>query len=206
MFEQVSNCKWRKFSAVFQAETVINYIYLEFSKGTSVFGNGSILIDDFKLDFLEAFPQQNLAYAYGEEIFLEAAIAGDHYNWQIGDVFLEDDSSFQNLTITENITVDLTYWSEDSCLIVESFVIYVKPTIPNIITPNDNDNINDVFFITGLVETGELFVLNRWGQTMYSSPDYQNNWSPQNLDDGVYFYSLYLKESARYFYGFLTIL
>lgn len=204
-FEQVSNCKWRKFSAVFQTLTEINYIYLEFSKGNSGFENGSILIDDFKLDYLVPYPEQNLAFAYGEEVLLQATVPGNYFNWQIGDIFLENDSSFQYLTITENVYIELSYWSEDSCFVTETFMIYVQPTIPNIITPNDNNNVNDIFFISGLVETGELIILNRWGETMYSSPDYQNDWEPQNLVSGVYFYRLYLKESKRYFVGFLTV-
>src|SRR5688572_15825418 len=36
-FKQVSNCRWKQFYAVFQAHETINYIYLEFSKGTSDF-------------------------------------------------------------------------------------------------------------------------------------------------------------------------
>jgi len=204
-FEEVKNCKWRKYSAVFQAWTEINYVYLEFSKGYSIFLNGSILIDHFVLDFLDPYPQQNLSYAYGEDITLQAIIPGNYFTWQIGDVYLENDSSFQHLTITENIFVDLNYWSDDSCLVFESYMLYVQPTIPNIITPNDNNSINDIFFIKGLIETAELSILNRWGETLFLSSDYQNDWEPHDLISGVYFYGLHLKESDRYFYGFLTI-
>jgi hypothetical protein len=31
-------------------------------------------------------------------------------------------------------------------------------------------------------------VLNRWGESVYRSPSYQNSWSPSELPVGVYYY------------------
>jgi gliding motility-associated-like protein len=204
-FEQVSNCHWKKYMAVFQAQSTINYIYLEFARGASPFQNGSILIDDMKLDFLNPLPQQNLSFAYLDEITLHASLPGDHFNWQIGEMQYNDDSSFHHLVIDENVLIKLNYLTADGCLVFETFMIYIRPTIPNIITPNDQDGINDIFYIYGLVEKSSLNIVNRWGKTVYFSGNYQNDWSPQNLVSGVYFYSLYLHESRRSFQGFVTV-
>lgn len=205
-FEQVNNCKWRKFVAVFQAHETINYIYLEFYRGSSPHNNGSILIDNFYLNYLEPFETEILSFGYGETTIIQASVEGSNFNWQIDDIYLENDSSFQIITMNQNTNIAFTYWSEDSCLISESYLLYVKPAIPNIFTPNNKDGINDVFFIKGLIETTSLFIVNRWGETVYENSNYQNDWSPIGLEDGVYFYSLRLHETNRIFDGFVTLL
>ena len=204
-FEQVANCKWRKYTSIFQANEPINYIYLEFLRGSSAFPNGSILIDNFYLNYLEPFETQVLSYAYGESAIIQATVSGSQFNWQIDETFLENDSSYQIISMNQNTTIELTYWSEDSCLVTEYFILQVKPSIPNIITPNNNDGINDIFYIKGLIETTTLFITNRWGETVYQNSNYQNDWIPTNLVNGVYFYSLRLQETGRIFDGFVTI-
>ena len=67
-------------------------------------------------------------------------------------------------------------------------------TIPNVITPN-SDGLNDLFEIENLPENTELIVLNRWGNAVFSSSNYQNNWDGKNtsgkdLVDGVYYYKI----------------
>ena len=67
-------------------------------------------------------------------------------------------------------------------------------TIPNVITPN-SDGLNDLFEIENLPENTELIILNRWGNAVFSSSNYQNNWDGKNtsgkdLVDGVYYYKI----------------
>jgi gliding motility-associated-like protein len=66
---------------------------------------------------------------------------------------------------------------------------------PNVITPN-NDGINDFFVLKNLEDYDrlELQVFNRWGNLIYESDDYQNDWNGLNLNseqitEGVYFYT-----------------
>jgi gliding motility-associated-like protein len=62
--------------------------------------------------------------------------------------------------------------------------------IPNIFTPN-NDGYNDTFYIRNLPASGaDLIVSNRWGNQVFSSSDYQNEWDGANQADGVYYYRL----------------
>lgn len=49
------------------------------------------------------------------------------------------------------------------------------------------------------------YVLNRWGNVVFTENDYQNNWSPHDLTAGVYFYRLDLKDSGRIFQGMFYI-
>jgi gliding motility-associated-like protein len=64
---------------------------------------------------------------------------------------------------------------------------------PNVISANE-DGINDFFEIDNLPENTEVIILNRWGNVVFSSANYQNNWegkdnSGRALVDGVYTYT-----------------
>jgi gliding motility-associated-like protein len=61
--------------------------------------------------------------------------------------------------------------------------------IPNIFTPN-GDGFNEEFKIRNLPSKAQLMITNRWGKEIYSSKDYQNNWTGEGTSDGVYFYKL----------------
>jgi gliding motility-associated-like protein len=61
--------------------------------------------------------------------------------------------------------------------------------IPNIFTPN-GDGSNDFFEIRNLPASSTLSITNRWGKEVYSSSDYQNNWTAENISDGIYYYRL----------------
>jgi hypothetical protein len=61
--------------------------------------------------------------------------------------------------------------------------------IPNIITPN-GDTRNEVFTIDERIKGSSLLVFNRWGQNVYSTNSYNNDWSADNLETGVYYYTI----------------
>ncbi len=71
-------------------------------------------------------------------------------------------------------------------------------SIPNVITPN-GDGYNDRFVISGIEKYpgSQLFILNRDGQVLYQTLNYQNDWSAQNLPDGTYFYLLKLNDKNK---------
>ncbi|MCW3485393.1 gliding motility-associated C-terminal domain-containing protein [Chitinophaga nivalis] len=66
--------------------------------------------------------------------------------------------------------------------------------IPNTITPN-GDGKNDKFVIPGLEKYpgSRLEIYNRWGNQVYISNNYGNNWDGYGLNEGTYFYILNLK-------------
>ncbi|MBL7941302.1 MAG: choice-of-anchor L domain-containing protein [Flavobacteriales bacterium] len=61
--------------------------------------------------------------------------------------------------------------------------------IPNIFTPN-GDGENDTFTIFGVegFPGSDLFVYNRWGNLIYESGSYSNQWDGKDQKDGVYYY------------------
>lgn len=71
----------------------------------------------------------------------------------------------------------------------EPIILPVQPiVIPNVVTPN-GDNKNDLFTIKNLDQhsPASISIMNRWGQIVYTSPDYKNDWDGGNVADGVYF-------------------
>jgi gliding motility-associated-like protein len=75
--------------------------------------------------------------------------------------------------------------------------VILELDIPNIITPN-NDGKNDVFKIVGLESYpgSSIIIFNRWGNEVYKSDNYQNNWDGDGLPDGTYYYVLTLRDHA----------
>ena len=85
---------------------------------------------------------------------------------------------------------------------------YLELIIPNVISPNADD-VNDFFEIENLSENTELIILNRWGNVVFSSDNYQNNWngkdaSGKELVDGVYTYKI-KTQATNVFHGFIHL-
>jgi len=74
-------------------------------------------------------------------------------------------------------------------------VISDEMIIPNIFTPN-GDGKNDVFKVKGLeaYPGSQLTIFNRWGNEVYHSDNYLNNWDGSNLAEGTYYYLLNRRE------------
>jgi gliding motility-associated-like protein len=69
--------------------------------------------------------------------------------------------------------------------------------------------VNDLFEIQNLPENTELIILNRWGNVVFSSQNYQNNWdgkdtSGKELTDGVYYYK-YATQFGKMGHGFVHL-
>ena len=102
--------------------------------------------------------------------------------------------------ISQNITV---VDCSDTITPILAFVF------PNIITPN-SDGINDLFEVANLPESTEVLIFNRWGNVVFSSTNYQNNWdgkdnSGRTLVTGVYTYKFKM-ESGTIAHGFLHLI
>ena len=61
--------------------------------------------------------------------------------------------------------------------------------VPNIITPN-RDSLNDTFRPRFSCRPAALEVYSRWGQRVFQTDDYHNNWDARGLPDGLYYYLL----------------
>lgn len=82
--------------------------------------------------------------------------------------------------------------------------------IPNVFTPN-GDGINDRFEIRGLERFPEnrLLVFNRWGNEVFKTSPYRNDWDGANLSEGTYYYIFELQLHTGHwqmFKGFVTVM
>lgn len=151
----------------------------------------------------------------GETLFLSATGAQD-YVWTGPNGFSE---SGQNITI-ENISMSQsgTYFVEGTsafgCSGTDQVEVLVEMSseclfIPELVTPNF-DNMNDSWVITGITNypNAEVSIFNRWGNMVYFSSPYENDWNGQvnkgvNMGDGsgklptgTYFYIIKLNDGV----------
>jgi len=81
--------------------------------------------------------------------------------------------------------------------------------IPNVITPN-GDGKNDQFRIIDISRypNSSLFIYNRWGNMVYQSKNYRNEWDGHGLNEGTYYYILKLKtpEGEKTYKGWIELL
>lgn len=99
---------------------------------------------------------------------------------------------------SEQISVLIT--SPQGCQYIDSFTVYFSDCVPvggNVFTPN-GDGINDYLIIDDakLLPNNCIIILNRWGNVVFESQNYQNNFNGytnegKELHDGVYYYLFY---------------
>jgi gliding motility-associated-like protein len=102
-------------------------------------------------------------------------------------------------TVTQNITLF-------NC--TDTITPILPLVFPNVISAND-DGINGLFEIQNLTENTEVIILNRWGNIVFSSANYQNNWdgkdiSGEDLVEGVYTYK-FTTEAGKTGHGFVHL-
>ncbi len=123
------------------------------------------------------------------------------FNWQVGKVAAHSTVDLR-IEVKAVFPGIITQTAEVSCREKESNLLNNKATdisnlqivkIPNVITPN-GDGINDYLVIKGLdsYRNNEVWIFNRWGNTIYHKQNYQNDWDGQGLNEGTYFYRLLL--------------
>lgn len=142
-----------------------------------------------------------------DSVQLSAAVAGGlgqlHLQWSTGatgpDIRV---SGLDNATYTMTVT--------DECPEVMVLDVHVTSgcdiVVPNVFTPN-GDGVNDTWTIRGLRRSQHTVrVFNRWGQVVFESTNYGNNWRGNGLPDGTYFYEIISDRADGPLSGHLTIL
>lgn len=133
------------------------------------------------------------------------------WNWDFGD---GNSSSEQNpqhsYPMPGAYTVTLTVTGDNGCVstVTLDYTIIADPIIvPNVFTPN-GDNLNDFLIFKNLEYYGiaSLVIFNRWGNKIYESGNYQNDWDGENVVNGVYFYILGVPELEEPITGHLTVI
>lgn len=91
-------------------------------------------------------------------------------------------------------TITLSVTNDAGCesTVTKEYLVFSEIGTPNVITPN-GDGQNDILIFENLDASlfpNKLTVLNRWGRKVFEQDNYKNDWSPENLAEGTYFYIL----------------
>lgn len=155
-----------------------------------------------------------------EELILEAKVQGGvppyRFYWEIDGI--EQALKEQVIQTQLNGTSVFYVSASDRCGEKDDSegIFLAKPctlTTPNVFTPN-GDGKNDFFVIEGIsIGLGDdnflpqagIEIFNRWGQLVYRSERYQNNWDGHPVAEGTYFYVLTLS-TGEVIKGSVTLL
>lgn len=132
------------------------------------------------------------------------------WSWQIDTASIATQHPDYVFTQDGFYTVTLTVVDVNGCVDSVSVIIEVISDLeaPNIITAN-GDGINDLFELKGLVPNTKLVILNRWGNLIYTSDNYDNTWGGKDLSgnqvtEGVYTYMVKLPDGNQK-HGFVHV-
>lgn len=129
---------------------------------------------------------------------------GATYLWSTGDT----DSLIQP-TVSGIYTVAVTNTCATVTDSAEVTLFSCDLKIPNVITPNGKGSaINEYFYLQNLefYPGTALTIFNRWGNKIYETANYQNDWSGGKYPAGVYYYILTTSRLPEPQYGFFQIL
>ena len=130
--------------------------------------------------------------------------------WEFGDGDTSNDQDpAHTYLLPGNYVVILTVTSADGCTGTIALPYTIAPVdifVPNVFSPN-NDNLNDALEFTNLefYPGSRLIVYSRWGNVVYESNSYQNNWKAPDVSEGTYFFILTLNDGREYS-GHVTLL
>lgn len=150
-------------------------------------------------------------------ILAPGATSLNQYDWY----YSPNDTTYQLLSSSNNGNQNVSsagyYYVnafEPICNFMSTTPYYVQVKacsvyIPNVFTPNGNAG-NNFFQVKGLedFENSTLQIYNRWGNLLYESKNYKNNWSAEDVPEGTYYYILGVNElkGMKYYDGHVTIL
>lgn len=131
---------------------------------------------------------------------------GDTFVWSFDENTSTEEEPAYTFTRAGQYAVTLSGVDSRNCPItVEKTIIVEDLVITNAISPN-GDGKNDRLFVEPFLYTAELKVINRWGQSVYETSSYANDFAGTNLESGVYYYELYFKDVDKRFKGYVHIM
>jgi gliding motility-associated-like protein len=132
--------------------------------------------------------------------FTDLSEAGENplanWFWQFGDGAQSNIQNPQhNYPLPGIYEIIFAVFDEAGCesIVRQNITVKFDFEIPEGFSPN-GDGRNDLFVINGLEEFpgSSVQIFNRWGQVVFESNNYQNNWDGKDAVDGTYFYVLKL--------------
>ncbi|MFN8276321.1 MAG: gliding motility-associated C-terminal domain-containing protein [Chitinophagales bacterium] len=150
----------------------------------------------------------------GQTVVLQGSASGDGlllYNWTPGFLLNQPNVPRPAYEAVDSVRFFLHVSDAYGCTDSDDVVVRVLQTdeveFPNVITPN-NDGKNDVWIVADKLDLAgsHLLIFNRWGQWVYETDNYANNWggtyrdTGKLLPDDTYYFVLTLKNGNKKLY------
>jgi gliding motility-associated-like protein len=205
--QTINGCDSIVTTTIFMLPTITTNTDVTICSGSSYNFNGTVLSN-------EGVYSSTLATSEGCDsvVVLSLFVTPPNYSYQVADICTSESYTFGNNTYSESgIYQDtiLTAVGCDSLAILELSVVDCEFQISNILTPN-GDGQNDTWKVSDIskISTCSVTIFNRWGEPVYETTDYQNDWGGTKdgalLPDGVYFYAI--KCSDKEYTGSINLL
>ncbi len=182
-----------------------------FTSGIGVYLSSEQIDSDVPFELFD-YPSQ----IYSTEILTDSISwteIGGEFTANGGEIYLtigcfKHDSEIEIDCFPDTVTQRNAYYYIDDVSVVLESVNYLLE-VPNIFTPN-NDNDNDYFEIITNGYTGvDVHVYNRWGIQVFTSISLDFKWNGTDLSNGVYYYTLELERidgSIDYKKGYVQLI
>jgi gliding motility-associated-like protein len=196
-------------SATGAGNITLEYVYANPCSGSST---QSIIVDENVT--ANAGPDQELLYVFETQMEADPAISGAGEWSLVSGTGIINDIHSPNTRITDlSVGENKFLWKVQigSCEATDEVSVVVKDIVtPTVITPN-NDGLNDELIFPGLVAFpgSSIIIYNRWGNEVYRSSDYKNDWNgkddkKRDLQPDTYYYILKIA-NGRILKGFIEI-
>lgn len=157
-------------------------------------------------------------YTAADIVFTNLSQNATAYRWEFGDGSTSTETNpihFFNLpSNSEEIEYKIkltafrsnpTCSDKDSSNVVK--ILKNSLLLPNVITLGTLDKKNDVLRFKGIKDgIWSIIIYNRWGNLVYESDAYRNDWNAPSESAGVYFYLLQNPRRDRKFKGWIEVL
>lgn len=172
----------------------------------------TVITDPLPIAGFIATPQPvviNMPLSFNDNTSVFGGTANNWY-WTFGDGYFDlNQNPIHTYTVPGIYTVCLAMQTSDGCvdtICQDVTVIPAEISLPNVVTPN-GDNENEMLYFKYLEYFGAntLKVYDRWGKIAYEKENYSNDWIPNNISDGTYYYILTV-ENGDVFPGFLQVI
>lgn len=201
--------------AIFEAESYGPY-YVTWKETNGVCSDSSKIKVTFYEQYETVDGGKDIAQPYLFETKLDGQFPSNYtgYYWSTNDpeIIISDTANAQTQVTNLRFGVNKFIWTilNGTCKPVKDTVTIaaIDLDIPNGFSPN-GDNINPTFFIQGLefVANSNLTIFNKWGNKVYESSDYQNDWDGKKggveLPSDTYYYIL--KTTIKSYQGYVII-
>lgn len=170
-------------------------------------------IDSVEITFVEmptadAGPDQYLDFIFETNLdAMPPSVGSGVWTNDVDDGFIWDPTDPASYIDQLGLGANVITWTVTNGVcpaVSDEVVIYVNDIfIPQAVTPN-GDGQNDLFVVYGLDQVdNQVQIFNRWGQVIFESVNYQNDWSGRNMDgdelaNDTYFYLITIEQELTY--------